>query len=106
MLNENTDPQYLTAVRQILIDRFDLDELRDLCFALGIDYAVYPQWLAGMARELVVHLVSNKMLSKLLETIPQLRPDINVSTFISSYIEATKKRPLKKPSEFCLVGIL
>jgi outer membrane protein assembly factor BamB len=90
MLSEKTDPHYLTALRQMLIDRFDLDELRDLCFALGIDYALFPQWTAGMARELIVHLVRRDSISVLLEKIPILRPDINIQAYIDSYLNAEK----------------
>ena len=91
MLNPNTNPQILTAVRQLLIDRFDLDELRDLCFAIGIDYADFPQWRAGMARELIVHLVRSDGMQTLLEKIPIIRPDINISSYLTLYGETKGK---------------
>ncbi len=93
MLKPKTDPDYLTAVRQMLIDRFDLDELRDLCFALGIDYAVFPQWREGMARELIVHVVRNNGMPALLEKTQRLRPDIKIAAYLSPSRQADAPKP-------------
>ena len=84
MVKPKTDPNYLSSIRQMLIDRFDLEELRDLCFSLGIDYAVFPQWRAGMARELVVYLVRAKALPALISKIQETRLDIDVVSYLKT----------------------
>lgn len=99
MLNSKSDPDTLTAMRQMLIDRFDLDELRDLCFALAIDYAVFPQWRAGMARELIVHIVRNNGMPALLEKIQHLRPDINIPAYMAQRQQAPKSIATSKEKD-------
>ncbi len=96
MPNTSTNPDILSAVRQMLIDRFDLDELRDLCFALGIDYAVFPQWCAGMARELIVYVVRHNQMTAMLEKIRKLRPDINIPAYLKP--EDNFASPRKAPA--------
>lgn len=66
-----------THLRQILTERFSDDELRTLCFDLGLDYALLPgEGKGGKARELVAYLVRRERLSELVEVGQQLRPDI------------------------------
>ena len=65
-------------LRQTLTDYFSLDDLRDVCFDLGIDY----ESLEGLnkpskVRELIIFAERHSMLDRLVEHARQLRPDVN-----------------------------
>ncbi|MDF1512792.1 MAG: CHAT domain-containing protein [Anaerolineae bacterium] len=93
MVKLKSDPNDLAAVRHMLIERFDLDELRDLSFTLGIDYADFPQWRAGMARELVVYLAQHNAIPALMDKIQQLRPDIKILDYLQNQPGTTVEKP-------------
>lgn len=64
-------------LRQTLTSRFDREELRTLCFDLGVDYEALPaEGKAGKARELVNYMERRERLADLVETIRRMRPDI------------------------------
>ncbi len=64
-------------LRQTLTSRFDREELRTLCFDLGVDYEALPaEGKAGKARELVNYMERREQLAELVETIRRMRPDI------------------------------
>jgi len=64
-------------LRQILIDYFSVEDLRDLCFTLGVDFDSLPtQGKAGQARELVIHLHNRGQLDALIALCRQLRPHL------------------------------
>lgn len=63
---------------KILTDRFNDDELRTLCFALGIDYDnLRGDGKSGKARELITYLERRNEIPQLIEIGKQLRPDIS-----------------------------
>jgi hypothetical protein len=67
----------LTRLRQVLDERFDVGELRTLCFDLGIDYDNLPgERKADKARELVSYLERHNRLSRLVALGRVRRPDI------------------------------
>lgn len=56
----------LTDLRQKLIDRYSLEDLRTLCFDLGVDYENLPgEGKSAKARELVTHLQRKGRISEL-----------------------------------------
>jgi hypothetical protein len=64
-------------LRQMLIDYFNDDELRDLCFDLKIDYDSLPATgKAGKARELVAFAERRGRFQELVGHIHTVRPDI------------------------------
>jgi hypothetical protein len=64
-------------LRRTLAARFDMSELRVLCFDVGIDHENLPgETKADIARELVAYCIRHGRISKLVETGRQLRPDI------------------------------
>jgi len=68
----------LTELRQILITRFDENELRDLCFDLQVDYDGLPgEGKTGRARELIAYLERRKRLPDLIKVGKQGRPDVS-----------------------------
>ena len=68
---------HASALRRILVERFNLEELRTLCFDLSIDYdALRGEGKEALARELIVHLQRRLKLEQLTTYIRQHRPDI------------------------------
>lgn len=73
----------LSQLHQILVDRFNLEELRTLCFELALDYEMLPgEGKGGKARELIAYLNRRNRLEELAETIRQARPDISFDTIL------------------------
>jgi hypothetical protein len=69
------EPQ--VQLRRILVARFDMSELRALCFDVGIDHEnLQGETKADMARELVAYCVRHRQISKLVKNAKQLRRDI------------------------------
>ena len=61
----------------VLTDRFDVEELKNLCFYLNVDYDNLPaEGKNNKARELVQYLENRQRLSELKELIREQRPDI------------------------------
>jgi hypothetical protein len=61
-----------------LIDHFNEEELRDLCFHLDVDYDDLPgAGKAGKARELVTYHERRGTLPALVEVCRQLRPNVD-----------------------------
>src|SRR5215510_2782237 len=68
---------HASALRRILVERFDLEELRTLCSDLSIDYdALRGEGKEARARELIAHLQRRRQLDQLTSYIRQHRPDI------------------------------
>ncbi len=56
---------------------FNLEEMRDLCFRLGIEYDDLPgEGKSAQVRELVMRVQRNGRLSELLPLLQQLRPHV------------------------------
>jgi serine/threonine protein kinase len=67
------------ALRQVLAERFDLEELRTVCFDLGVRFDDLPaEGQQAKARELVAYLQRRERLSQLVSYIRQHRPDIKL----------------------------
>lgn len=63
---------------KILVGRFDDEELRTLCFALGLDYDnLRGDGKSGKARELITYLERRNEIPQLVEIGEQLRSDIS-----------------------------
>jgi nucleoside phosphorylase len=70
-------PASLTQLRLILTERIDGQELRTLCFDLGIDPDDLPgEGRAAKLRELISYLERRRSLERLLGWLRQHRPDI------------------------------
>lgn len=67
------------ALRQILVEHFDLEEMRTLCFDLDVDFDnLRGEGKGAKARELAAHLDRRGQLGQLVEYIRQHRPDIQL----------------------------
>lgn len=63
----------LADVRRFLVDRFDIEELKTLCFDLGVDYdTLHGEGKDGKARELVARMKRDQRLPELMKAIQQI----------------------------------
>lgn len=68
----------VTDLLPILSSRFDLEELRTLCFDLGVDYDdLRGEGKTAKARELILRMQRRQQVEKLIKTIRDTRPDID-----------------------------
>lgn len=66
---------YFRALYDSMVDRFDREELKTLCFTLGVDYdSLRAEGKAGKVRELILAMVRNGRLDTLTRTLRQERP--------------------------------
>ncbi len=76
--NQVSPRNLVSGLRRLLIKHFDIDELRTLCFELGIDYdSLRGESRDDKARELVTYLERRGRLDELVEVGRRLRPDID-----------------------------
>lgn len=69
-------PSERAHLRQFLVDRFNLNELKSLAFDLGTDYEKIPhEEIEVFSRELIVHFEKRNKLNSLVTKIIQQRPD-------------------------------
>ena len=72
-----TNTQLLTQIRDLIHSHFDLEEMRELCFHLGINYDdLRGETLLAHVRELVLRLDRERRLDDLLNFCAHLRPDV------------------------------
>ena len=65
-------------LRRVLVERFNLEELRALCYDLEVDFEVLDaEDKAGKARELVAYLERRERLGDLIRVGKRLRTDIH-----------------------------
>lgn len=70
--------QYLVQLRRVLSKRFNVDELRTLCFDLQVDYEDLPgDGKSAKVRELLAHLARRNRINDLLDVGREARPDID-----------------------------
>lgn len=67
----------LANLRQNLAKHFNIDELRTLCFDLGIEHENLPETKDGMARELVAYCERTGKIPELVAQCRTLRPNVS-----------------------------
>lgn len=76
-MDESSELKLLSRLRQILIEHFDENELKTLCYDLPVDYDSLPAiGKAGKARELVALCKRRGRLAQILVVGKRQRPDI------------------------------
>jgi cellulose biosynthesis protein BcsQ len=71
------DQKYLTKLRSLLVEYFNEEELRDLCFTMGIDYESLPgEGMKGKTREILTFLERHNRIPELVEVVRDSRPDL------------------------------
>ncbi len=80
-MTSNCAPNDLeTAIQtqSILAKRFDLEELKTLCFRLGVNFdTLRGEGLDGKARELTAFFQRRQQIAQLVAAIRAYRPDID-----------------------------
>jgi internalin A len=72
---EAPDERAARPLRQKMVERFNMDELRTLCFELGIDIETWPnEGKPGLVRNLVLHFLKQGRLDVLAEKVRGERP--------------------------------
>ncbi|MFN2123655.1 MAG: SUMF1/EgtB/PvdO family nonheme iron enzyme [Candidatus Promineifilaceae bacterium] len=97
MTQTDPDRQKLIGLRELLSDSFNLEELRLLCFDLGLDY----ENLAGGTKttkmqDLITYLQRRGELQKLLDEVKSQRPNVDWPDFS---IGTENSTPTEKVSE-------
>jgi hypothetical protein len=88
----------LTQLRTLLVERFNLEELRTLCFDLGVEYENLPgEGKSAKARELVAHLARRGRTQELVRLIVELRPDVRPEDVGASSATRRGPRPHRLP---------
>ena len=68
----------LTKLRDQINEAFDEEELRDLCFELGVDYeSLGGRGKAANVREFIIYCQRHHLFSQLQTALTQVRPNIN-----------------------------
>jgi len=94
--------KHLVSLIQTLATRFDTEDLRTLCFSLGVDYDDLPaEGKANRARELVKYLERRDQIPDLIEAGRELRPDVSWSD-IPEVIGAAPSAFRNAPPEWLL----
>ncbi|MBN1177954.1 MAG: AAA family ATPase [Anaerolineae bacterium] len=95
-------PDLRQMLRDVLTTYFDEEELKTLCFDLGIRYDDLPaEGASGKARELIAYLERRGRIFELIEVGKQLRPDVPWTD-----VQQTRSEPSRPPIlfYFCLDG--
>lgn len=81
---------------EFLLTHFNLTELKNLAFAIGVEYEIFPHnTLGDFARELIKYLERIQSLYLLLQEIRRLRPDHN--NFVARLLgKVPQKDPIQK----------
>jgi hypothetical protein len=86
-------------LHQILTHRLDLEELRNLCFYVGVEYDdLRGEGRSSKARELIKHLDNRGQLGALVKAGEQLRSDIPWPVVSAGLEEPASASPIS-PSE-------
>lgn len=77
---QNDGPAYnSTQIYELLVNRFNEEELRTLCFYIDVKFSdLAGEGLSGKARELVLFNSRRGKLQALISKIKQIRPDISL----------------------------
>jgi formylglycine-generating enzyme required for sulfatase activity len=97
MTSADPNRQQLTQLRKLLIKHFSLDELRVLCFDMGLEYEELPGDTRGTKMHgLIEYLQRRGELPKLLTEISEQRPAVVWPTFVSKTPAPEKEQPTAK----------
>ncbi|MEJ2750805.1 MAG: hypothetical protein P8183_23295 [Anaerolineae bacterium] len=82
MMETDCEPDDLATavqIQTILASRFDLEELKTLCFRLGVVFdSLRGEGLEGKSRELVAYWQRRQQIGQLVKAIQLYRPDIKL----------------------------
>jgi hypothetical protein len=84
-------------LRQKLIDYFNREELRTICFDLNIQYDNFPETLDGMTRELVAYCERNGRIPDLIKICKRLRPKVTWDDTLATRSERSQRSFASSP---------
>lgn len=74
---QENDTDYLIQLRKALIEQFNEEELKTLCFDLALDYEMLPgEGKGGKIRELIAYMKRRNRLQELVEAVQYARPNM------------------------------
>jgi hypothetical protein len=77
-------PNVRSHLRLFLTEHFNLSELKNICFDLGVDYEMFPHQTKGdLSRELLAYFERKENLSCLVAEVVKLRPDEELVTLLA-----------------------
>lgn len=101
MTSEDPNRQKLTQLRKLLIQHFSLDELRVLCFDLGLEYEELPgDTRTTKMHGLIEYLQRRGELSRLLNEVIDHRPNLAWPSFEDGSSAAQKDEPTSSPQSY------
>jgi formylglycine-generating enzyme required for sulfatase activity len=101
MTSADHNRQKLTQLRKLLIQHFSLDELRVLCFDLGLEYEELPgDTRTTKMHSLIEYLQRRGELSRLLNEAIHHRPNVAWPTFEDGKSTAQKDEPAGSSQSF------
>ena len=81
--NEQEKPVDLRKLLRAIIDSFSLDDLRDLCFDLQLDYENLPgPAKKDKVRELIIHFDRRKRINVLVAAFREARPHVDIEAVV------------------------
>jgi len=83
MATIDVSPDVRSRLRQFLIERFNMSELKNLCFDLAVDYEMFPYQTKGdLSRELLGYFERKQNLGCLVAEMAKQRPDEELGTLL------------------------
>ncbi len=117
-MNRDSSSDSLTKLHRLLVDHFDLDELRTLCFHLSVDFdTLCGEEKSAKARELITVMLRENRLAELAGKVQALRSNVdwpNVETLspeerlawtLDEVYVPLKARPLPRKEKKDLTGL-
>jgi hypothetical protein len=98
-----SDDKTVVALYELLLRHFSLDELRTLCFRLGVDFdSVEGNGKAGKARELVLLMKRQDRLLDLIEEIQLMRPNVQ---FAVPHDKSGSSTPVSQATDITMADV-
>jgi hypothetical protein len=83
------DDNVLARLRQFIVAHYDLEDLRTLCFDLGVAYDdLRGEGCSAKARELTVWMGRRRQFDRLLTTLRRDHPDLFEQTGLSAHLDS------------------
>lgn len=95
-------------LRKLFVAKFSREELRTLCFDMGIPYEDFPDSVSGLAREMLAYCGKRDMVSALIEAAREMRPDIDWTAYADLSTPASRPGgtlPARAPRDGLASGV-
>lgn len=92
----------------LFTSRFSREELRALCYGVGIPYENFPDGVSGLALEMLAYCERRDMVSALIEAAREMRPDIDWTAYAGLSTAASRPGgtpPARAPRDGLASGV-